>query len=317
MTSATGWQPARALFRAASLVICGLGLASGPGLAQAQSPYARINAAAASGSITTHQLRGNIRVLEGSGGNIGVLPGPDGILLVDAGIAVSRDKIQAALHSINPGLIRYVIDTHWHWDHTDGNGWLRAAGATVISDRNTVKRLAETIRVVEWEHTFTPIPPAQLPNMIIEDRKVLKFNGEDVLITAYAAGHTDTDLSVYFPKADVMATGDVWWNGYFPFIDYVTGGSIDGAIRSAEDTLARVTDRTQIIPGHGPAGTRAELVAFRDMLVDVRAKVAALKQQGKSLEATIAAHPTADYDQKWGTGVIGPALFTALVYRGV
>ena len=315
MTNATKRRAARVLLRAAGLALCGLGLAAGPGLAQA--PYAVINAAAASGPITIHQLRGNIWMLEGSGGNIGVLAGRDGLLLVDAGIAVSRDKIRAALQSINPGRIRYVIDTHWHWDHTDGNGWLRAAGATVIADRATAQRLTETIRVIEWEHTFTPIPPTELPNMIIGERKVLSFDGEEVLITSYAAGHTDTDLSVYFPAADVLATGDVWWNGYFPFIDYVTGGSIDGTIRSVEDTLVRVTEHTQIIPGHGRVGGRAELVAFRDMLMDVRAKVAALKAQSKSLEATIAAHPTAGYDEKWGTGVIGPALFTALVYRGV
>jgi len=302
---------------AVRLLACGITFAAGPVLAEAPSPYAQINAAAAASPITITRLRGNISVLQGSGGNIGVLAGRDGLLLVDAGIAVSRDKILAALASIQPGPVRYVINTHWHWDHTDGNGWLREAGATILADRNITKRLTETIRVVEWEHTFTPIPEAQLPNLLIDGQSVLPFDGEDIMIGAYASAHTDGDLSVYFPKADVLQTGDIFWNGYFPFIDYVTGGSIDGTIRSVEETLDRVTDHTQIVPGHGPVGNRADLLAFRNMLIDVRARVAALKRQGKSLADTIAARPTADHDQKWGTGVIGPELFTALVYRGV
>ncbi len=302
---------------AVRLLACGITFAAGPVLAEAPSPYAQINAAAAASPITITRLRGNISVLQGSGGNIGVLAGRDGLLLVDAGIAVSRDKILAALASIQPGPVRYVINTHWHWDHTDGNGWLREAGATILADRNITKRLTETIRVVEWEHTFTPIPEAQLPNLLIDGQSVLPFDGEDIVIGAYASAHTDGDLSVYFPKADVLQTGDIFWNGYFPFIDYVTGGSIDGTIRSVEETLDRVTDHTQIVPGHGPVGNRADLLAFRNMLIDVRARVAALKRQGKSLADTIAARPTADHDQKWGTGVIGPELFTALVYRGV
>ena len=304
---------------AVRLLACGITFAAGPVLAETPSPYAQINAAAAASPITITRLRGNISVLQGSGGNIGVLAGRDGLLLVDAGIAVSRDKILAALASIQPGPVRYVINTHWHWDHTDGNGWLRAAGATIMADRNVIKRLTETIRVVEWEHTFTPIPEAQLPNLLIDidGQSVLPFDGEDIVIDSYADAHTDGDLSVYFPKADVLQTGDIFWNGYFPFIDYVTGGSIDGTIRSVEETLDRVTDHTQIVPGHGPVGNRADLLAFRNMLIDVRTRVAALKRQGKSLADTIAARPTADHDQKWGTGVIGPELFTALVYRGV
>jgi glyoxylase-like metal-dependent hydrolase (beta-lactamase superfamily II) len=124
-------------------------------------------------------------------------------------------------------------------------------------------------------------------------------------------------MSVYFAKADVLQTGDTFWNGVYPFIDYVTGGSIDGAIRAANVNIAMATDHTQVIAGHGPSGGRAELLAFRDMLVAVRDRVATLKSQGKSLNEVIAAKPTADYDAKWGQSVISGALFTALVYRGV
>ena len=281
------------------------------------SPYSDINAAAAAGPISVEQLRGNISVLEGSGGNIGVLSGRDGLLMVDAGIAVSRHMIVDALHKIRPGAPRYVINTHWHWDHTDGNGWLRKAAAVIIADKQAVRRLTQTIRVVEWEHTFTPIAKSALPNRIITGDRTMHFDGETIQIRHYAPGHTDGDISVYFTKADVLQTGDTFWNGVYPFIDYVTGGSIDGAISAANANIAMASDHTQVIPGHGPSGGRAELVEFRDMLVAIRSRVAALKAQGKSLAEIVAAKPTADYDAKWGGSVISGALFTALVYRGV
>ena len=298
----------------AILLLAGAVLASEPAFA---SPYSDINAAAAAGPISVEQLRGNVTVLEGSGGNIGVLSGSNGLLMVDAGIAVSRQMIVDALHKIGPGMPRYVINTHWHWDHTDGNGWLRREGATIIADKRAVRRLTQTIRVVEWEHTFTPIPKAELPNRIITGDKTMHFDGETIRIKHYGPGHTDGDMSVYFTKADVLQTGDTFWNGVYPFIDYVTGGSINGDIRAANENLTMATDHTEVIPGHGPSGGRAELVAFRDMLVAIRDKVAALKSQGKSLSEIIAAKPTAAYDAKWGGSVISGALFTALVYRGV
>jgi glyoxylase-like metal-dependent hydrolase (beta-lactamase superfamily II) len=138
-----------------------------------------------------------------------------------------------------------------------------------------------------------------------------------VRIRHYQHGHTDDDMSVYFAKANVLQTGDTFWNGMYPFIDYVTGGSIDGAIRAANANLAMAGNNTIVIPGHGPVGNRAQLIEFRDMLVAIRAKVAALKAKGNSLEQVLAAKPSASYDAKWGTSVINGALFTALVYRGV
>src|SRR5258708_19259534 len=136
----------------APLLIAGAALASAPTIA---SPYSDINAAAASSPVTVHRLRGNVSMLQGSGGNIGVLAGPDGLLMVDAGIAVSEQKIIKALHTIDPAKLRYVILTHWHWDHADGDGWPRRAAATIIADEQAVRRLTPTIRVVAWEHPFS------------------------------------------------------------------------------------------------------------------------------------------------------------------
>ncbi len=281
------------------------------------SPYSDINAAAVASPITVHRIRGNVSMLDGSGGEITVLSGPEGLLMVDAGIAVSRRKIEAALRSIGLGRLRYVVDTHWHWDHTDGNGWVRRTGATVIASRRAYARLTQTNRIVEWEHTFTPVPKGDLPNEILAGNKTMRFAGETLRIRQYRAGHTDGDVSVYFVNANILATGDTFWNGVYPFIDYVTGGSIDGAILAANANLALSNARTLFVPGHGPVGNRTDLTQWRDMLVAIRSRVAALKAQGKSIDQVVAAHPTAAFDARWGHGVISGALFTRLVYRGV
>jgi glyoxylase-like metal-dependent hydrolase (beta-lactamase superfamily II) len=285
--------------------------------AAGQTPYDNINAMAAAAEIQATSLRGGVSLLQGSGGNIGVLAGPEGFFLVDTGIAVSKEKILAALQALGPGPIRYALNTHWHWDHADGNEWVRAAGGTVIASRNTDRRLGQTIRVVEWQHTFTPNAAHARPNMLLEAPKVLRLNNEEVLIRPYVHGHTDGDLSVYFRKADVLLTGDTWWNGQYPFIDYVAGGSIDGAIRLANANIAMAKQTTIVVPGHGPAGTRAQLIEFRDMLVSARARVARLKAKGMSLEEVLIERPTADLDPRWGQSIIDGSTFTSLVYRGV
>ncbi len=281
------------------------------------SPFSDINAAAKAGPIKTHRLRGGISMLEGSGGNITALPGRNGFFLVDTGIAVSKPMILNSLRAIGAGRIRIAVDTHWHWDHADGNGWVRAQGGDIIADKVAVQRLKQTIRVVEWENTFRPKPAATLPNIVITGDRTLRANGETVRIRHYKHGHTDGDISVYFVKADILATGDTFWNGQYPFIDYVTGGSIDGAIAAANANIAMSTPRTIIVPGHGPAGNLTSQIAFRDMLVTVRNRVAALKRKGLTLAQTQKAVPTRDLDAKWGRSIINGSLFTALVYRGV
>jgi glyoxylase-like metal-dependent hydrolase (beta-lactamase superfamily II) len=320
LTRCTGSQkpaPSRYIGAAAAILL-GIGLVTAPAFGLGKlTPYDFINAAAAKSPITTHKLRGGIAMLEGSGGNIGVLAQPSGVLMVDTGIAVSEAKIKAALRAVSPAPMKTVILTHWHWDHSDGDAWVRKTGAGLIADRHAVERLEQTNRIIEWGHTFTPIAPAALPNQQLFGDKVLRFGGETVTIRHYRAGHTDGDLSVYFKKADVLQTGDTFWNGVFPFIDYVTGGSIDGAIAAANENLRLAGARTIVIPGHGPVGDRAALIAFRDMLVAVRAKVSALKAHGKSLAQTQDARPTAAFDAKWGNSIIDGRLFTALVYRGV
>ena len=285
--------------------------------AEAESPVVTIRREAATAKIDVHKLRGNISVLEGSGGNIAVLTGRDGKVLIDAGITASRPRIMEALDGLSGDPIRHLINTHWHFDHTDGNEWLHSEGAEITAQENTRKHLSETTRVEDWNFTFPSSPSDALPTKVFDQDQMLQLNGATIELKKYSPAHTDSDISVYFSEADVLHVADTFWNGYFPFIDYSTGGNIDGMIRAANANVDRATDKTIVIPGHGPIGNKAQLTEFHDMLVAIREKVAALKKQGKSRDETVAAKPTADYDKQYGGFVIKGDFFTKLVYAGV
>ena len=273
--------------------------------------------AAEKATIETHSMRRNISVLEGSGGNIAVLTGKDGKLLVDSGFTVSKPRIVEALSSLSSDPITQLLNTHWHTDHTDGNAWVHDAGAKITAHTNTKKHLSTSTRVEGWNWTFPPAPSGALPSVVFDDEHRLRHNDTDIRLKYYGPAHTDSDVSVVFEEANVIHVGDTWWNGIYPFIDYSTDGSIDGMIRATEQNLNVVTEKTIVIPGHGPVGNKAALTEYRDMLVSIRDNIAALKKQGKSLSETVAAKPTAAYDAKYGQFLITPAFFTALVYAGV
>jgi glyoxylase-like metal-dependent hydrolase (beta-lactamase superfamily II) len=286
--------------------------------AEARGLVSLIKDSAAVSPIVTHRLRDNISVLEGSGGNVAVLTGPDGKVLVDAGISVSRPRVTSALAGLGADPITHLINTHWHFDHTDGNAWLNSAGAKIIAQENTRKHLREVQRVEDWDYNFLPLPPAGIPSEVFANDRILKLNGTSIALRYYGPAHTDSDISVTFTEADIVHVADTFWNGIYPFIDYSTGGSIDGMIAASNANLAATTENTIIIPGHGKAvSNKAELKEFRDMLVAVRDNVAALKKQGRSQDEAVAAKPTAAFDAKFGQFVIDPGFFTRLVYEGV
>ena len=267
--------------------------------------------------ITVQTLRRNISVLLGPGGNIAVLTGPDGKLLVDAEIVTARPNVSAALASINADPIKQLINTHWHFDHTGGNEWLHEAGASILAQENTRKHLSEDTRVEGWKHTFPAAPAGAIPLTVFKDDNTLHVNGSTLILKHYLPAHTDSDISVHFAEADIFHAGDTFWNRDYPFIDYSTGGSIDGQIWAAEANIGKVTDQTIVIPGHGAVGGKADLILFRDVLVEIRDKVAALKKQGKSLAEVVASKPGARYDAEWGNLFMTPSAFVALVYQGV
>lgn len=274
-------------------------------------------AAGAKAKIVTQPLRGNISALIGSGGNIAVLPGKDGKLLIDAGYSTSQPQITAALAAISSDPLRHLINTHWHFDHTDGNGWVHAAGAAILAQVNTKTRLSTTQTIAAFHATFPPSPAGAIPSETFTDRKSLHLNGTTLLLQYYGPAHTDTDISIHVPDADLIHVGDTWFNGFYPFIDTSTGGSINGMIQATEKNLAATGPKTIIIPGHGPVGNKEQLTQYRDVLVFARDKVAALKKQGMTLSEVIAARPTATYDEQWGGGAKGAAAFLDYVYQGV
>ncbi|QJP16820.1 MBL fold metallo-hydrolase [Starkeya sp. ORNL1] len=286
--------------------------------AEARGLVSLIKDSAAVSPIVTHKLRNNISVLEGSGGNIAVLTGPDGKVLIDAGIGVSRPQIVKALAELGADPITHLVNTHWHFDHANGNEWLHAAGARIIAQDNTRKYLSQIQRVEDWDYNFLPLSSGGIPADVFATEHHLKLNGSSIDLKYYGPAHTDGDISVTFAEANIVHVADTYWNGIYPFIDYSTGGSIDGMIAASDANLAATTNETIIIPGHGkPVSNRAELKEFRDMLVAIRDNVATLKKQGRSRDEAVAARPTAAFDAKWGNFVIDPGFFTRLVYEGV
>ncbi len=300
IAAATAWITPRALFAQSDDVLV-------PGAFKEAS----------TAKITVQTLRRNISVLLGPGGNIAVLTGPDGKLLVDAEIVTARPNVSAALASINADPIKQLINTHWHFDHTGGNAWLHEAGASILAQENTRKHLSVDMRVEGWKHTFLAAPAGAIPSTVFKDEHTLIVNGTTLILKHYPAAHTDSDISVHFSEADIFHSGDTFWNRDYPFIDYSTGGSIDGQIRAAEANIAKVSDKTIVIPGHGAVGGKADLVLFRDVLAEIREKVATLKNQGNSLAEVVAAKPGARYDAEWGNLFMTPSAFITLVYQGV
>jgi glyoxylase-like metal-dependent hydrolase (beta-lactamase superfamily II) len=303
---------------AGSLAVTGGWLSPSQAFAEAQNLVDIFRDEAAKARIKVHRLRGNVSILEGSGGNIAVLTGPDGKVFIDAGITGSRPRILQAVNSLSNEPITTLINTHWHFDHTDGNQWLCDEGAAIISHTNTQKHLLSAQRVEDWNFNFPSPPLSAVPTYVFSDEKSLKLNGKHLQLKHYGPAHTDSDISVAIHDVDILHCADTYWNGIYPFIDYSTGGNIDGMIAAATANVAAVGDNTIVIPGHGtPVSNKAELIAFREMLVATRDGVASLKQKGRSLDEIVAAKPTHAFDDKWGSGPISPALFVRLIYEGV
>jgi glyoxylase-like metal-dependent hydrolase (beta-lactamase superfamily II) len=277
---------------------------------------AQMRAAGTTAKITVLPLRAGVSVLMGSGGNILVTSGPDDKLAIDSGYATSQPQIERALSSVSAEPLRHLINTHWHYDHTDGNEWMHKAGAQIIAQTKTRTRMSSRQVIPAFEAVLLPSPAGALPTTVFEETETVRINGSGIQLRRYTPAHTDTDISVFFPEANVLHTGDTWFNGYYPFIDYDSGGSIQGLLTAATENLSLVDEKTIVVPGHGEVGSRRDLVEFREMLDSVHDKVAAQKKVGKPLTDVIASKPTSEFDAKWGGGFIAPELLVGLVYRG-
>ena len=283
------------------------------------SMRAKFNAA----PLETQRLAGDVTMLSGPGGSVVVLNGPDGKFVVDSFVAPAWPRLKNALDGLGNVPVKCVIDTHWHFDHTDNNAPLHAAGATVLAHENTKRRMSEphdlpvlyrgSDGALAGLH-FDPSPVEALPQQTFADSYKLQANGETLALQHVAAAHTDTDIYVHFEKANVIQMGDLFFNWMYPYIDPSTGGKLTGMIAAADKILSLATNDTKIVAGHGPLGNRADLMKFRDMLVTSRDRIEKLKSAGKSAQEAVAAKPFADLDAAWGNGIINSEQWVQIVY---
>lgn len=264
--------------------------------------------------IKAEKAAEGLYMLTGRGGNIGLSVGRSGAFLIDDQYAPLSDKILAAVKAITPDPVRFVVNTHWHGDHTGGNENLGKAGAYVVAHDNVRKRMGSDQFTAAFQHTTKASPDGALPVVTFADAVTFHWNGDEIRVYHVPPAHTDGDSVVHFVKADVVHMGDLFFNGSYPYIDVSSGGSVDGVIAAAERVLAGVGDKTRIIPGHGALAGKAELLAYRDTLKMLRDRIAKLKAAGQGRDAVIAAKPTADHDARWGQGFMKPDVWTGLVY---
>jgi len=268
-------------------------------------------------SIQRIDLAPGIAMLIGAGGNIGVSAGPDGVFLIDDQFAPLSEKIRAAILPLSDEPVRFVINTHWHADHTGGNENFGRAGAVIVAHDNVRRRMSTEQVMKALDRRVPASPAAALPVVTFDADVSFHLNGDEIRAFHVAPAHTDGDVVILWKKANIIHTGDTFVNGAYPFVDLSSGGDIDGIIDSGERVLALTNDETQIIPGHGPLAKRKDLEAFLSMLRATRAAIAAELEAGKSVDETVAAAPTANWDDEWGGGFVTPDRFTRFVYESL
>src|SRR2546423_291850 len=280
--------------------------------------FAVAPAAAAQVNYDTVQVRtlkvgDGVYMLQGAGGNIGVSVGSDGVILVDDQFAPLSDKIKAAVAALG-GPIRFLLNTHWHGDHTGGNENFAKSGVVIVAHENVRRRMSVEQFVAVFNQRVPASPTGALPVVTFTDAVTFYLNGDSINVFHVAPAHTDGDAIIWFRRANVIHMGDTFFNGRYPLIDLSSGGSIDGMVGAADRVLALADANTKIIPGPGPLGDRAALQAYRTMLATIRDRIRQAVTAGRTLEQVQAAKPTAEFDAVWGSGRITPTLFVEMLY---
>lgn len=276
--------------------------------AQAQGNFDKVE-------IKTFTVADNIYMLEGAGGNIGVFIGDDGTFLIDDQYAPLTDKIIAAIGKLTDQPIQFLVNTHWHGDHTGGNENLGDRGVLIAAHDNVFKRMSEAQYNPLFKATTPPAAKNAQPKISFSDNMSFHINGEHLKVLHVANAHTDGDSMVQFSKSNVIHTGDVFFSGAYPFIDTASGGSVMGYIAAVEKLLSLVDGKTKIIPGHGPLSSKKELQAYYLVLTTARDRIQKLIDDGKSLEEVQALKPLAEYDESYGHGFIKAPMFLTIVYN--
>ena len=293
-------------FAALTLSISPLALAHGP--AQfAQSAQQEV-------VITSEDLGNGVHMLRGQGGNIGLLVGEDGVFVIDSQFARIAPKNLAKINEIAGAAPKFLVNTHWHGDHTGGNGNF---GATIVAHENTRKRLTTeyTLNRAGNESVSKPTDPSLWPVITFDERLKLHLNGQTISVFHTPDAHTDTDAMVYFEEANVLHMGDVFFKGNFPFVDVGSGGTIAGYIAAMKTAYDLCDENTKVIPGHGALASREDIAASIGMLEGVQGAIAKAIEDGMSLEDATKANILADWSEQWGSGGINPSIMLALAWQ--
>lgn len=264
--------------------------------------------------VTTTELAPGLYMLSsGQGGNVGVSIGGDGVFLIDDEMTPLTPKIQQAVSALTKQPIRFLLNTHWHFDHTGGNDLIGTSGAVIIAHDNVRKRMEKGQFMAAFNMEIPPAPALALPIITFSENVTVHFNNDTLDVVHPAPAHTDGDAVVYFKEANVVHMGDLFWNGIYPLIDGGSGGSTAGMIDAVASVLARIDDNTKVIPGHGLLGTKSQLQAYHDMLLTVHTRIKKLHDQGMPAEEIIKAKPTADFDELWGKGLFSGDQWAGIV----
>lgn len=263
------------------------------------------------------QLSDTVYMLTGSGGNVGVSSGADGLYIIDDQVKQVSGPLLGAIRKISDEPIRFVINTHYHGDHTGGNETIGKAGAVIVAQDNVYKRMSTDQASVFMNNVTPAYAAAALPVITFNDKVSFHLNGETAQVYHVSHGHTDGDSIIHFEGSNVIHMGDMYFNGLYPYVDLDAGGSIKGMIKAAELALSLSNDSTRIIPGHGPLALTDDLRAYRDYLVQATANVQTLIDEGKDLQQVIQARPTAEWDDTLGKVWITPAQFVTFIYNSL
>lgn len=267
--------------------------------------------------IKTIKVSNNIYMLQGKGGNIGLSIGTDGVFMIDDQFAPLTKKIKTAISKISDKEIKFVLNTHWHFDHTGGNENLGKDGIVIVSHNNVRERMSKDGFIKAFNKKLPASAKVALPMVTFNDSMIFHMNDETIEVIHQNNAHTDGDSIIFFKTSNVIHTGDIYFNGFYPFIDESSKGSVEGVIKSVNYILSRANDDTKIIPGHGKLSNKKELIYYRDMLVEINKRMEKLIKEGKSLEEILALKPFADYDKKLGGGFLPPEAFLKIFYSVV
>lgn len=271
----------------------------------------------ASVEVTNVEVADGIYMLQGEGGNVGVSVGEDGTFIIDDQYAEMTAKLLTAIKSLSGEAPKFLINTHWHGDHAGGNENFGRKGAIIVAHENVRESLKVEKSIPAFNMHKPPSPKEALPVVTFRQQMSLHFNGDDVRLFHVANAHTDGDAVIYFERANVIHTGDTFFNGFYPFIDTASGGSLAGMIAASAAILEMANEQTRIIPGHGPLASRADLQTYHDMLVQAETAIGSLVKAGKSADEVVAAKPTAALDGVWGDGFLQPDMWVRIVYSGM